>query len=571
MKKLLQYSFIFSFLIFTVSYSYSIPLNGTYTIGSGGDYPSTASAFGDAQNLGISGPVTFSIFTGVYNDGVYIPVISGSSTINTITLKSQSGNSSDVILKSLSIAGSNVTVQNLSFDSGYVQIGPYQTRNINIISNDFRNNGINIHAFPSVKIRKINILGNINVENMYFFGEYWFGQGEVDTVQIKNNFVNGTLSFSGSCANFSIEGNTIYGGMLSYGGPFKIIKNRIFGRVITAGNYINNFINGTILSGGNFINNTIIGGSLDTPTVKGGHYFNNIIINPNGGTVLSSVNGGLESDYNVYYNGGNSNLISYDGISYNNIQDFYNATGFDQHTTSEPVSFVSPTDFHLAFSSLGDPQLLGIPDTSVADDIDGELRNPLYPYKGADETFVNKVNLALLFEGIFYPSFNLLKRKDSLSVYIRNSISPFNLVDSAKTIIDSISFTTGSLNLNNTMNGTYYIIVKHFNSVETWSKYGGEQLTRDSSTYFYDFTASTAQAYGNNLKLKGSKYCIYSGDVNQDGFINLSDVIPINNDASNFVSGNYLVADLTGDNIVDLTDVSLCYNNASNFIAVIRP
>jgi len=78
-------------------------------------------------------------------------------------------------------------------------------------------------------------------------------------------------------------------------------------------------------------------------------------------------------------------------------------------------------------------------------------------------------------------------------------------------------------------------------------------------------------AYGNNLKLIGNKYCMFSGDIDNDGYIILSDVIRINNDASEFVTGSYLISDLTGDGFVDLTDVSLCYNNASNFVAVIRP
>ena len=74
-----------------------------------------------------------------------------------------------------------------------------------------------------------------------------------------------------------------------------------------------------------------------------------------------------------------------------------------------------------------------------------------------------------------------------------------------------------------------------------------------------------------DLKLKGSKYCIYNGDVNQDGYITLFDVIPIYNDASSFVTRRYIKTDLTGDNIVDLTDVTLCYNNSSSFVGIIRP
>ncbi len=181
-----------------------------------------------------------------------------------------------------------------------------------------------------------------------------------------------------------------------------------------------------------------------------------------------------------------------------------------------------------------------------------------------------KVNLKILSEGFYYPLFNQLSRKDTFVVYLRNNVSPFSLFDSAKSIIDSLSL-SGQFSFANAKTGIYYVSIKHLNSIETWSKDGGEYLVNDNSIYNYDFTTSSSQAYGNNLKLKSGKYCLYSGDVNQDGFITLFDVIPIYNDAANFVYGEYLKTDLTGDNIVDLTDVTICYNNSSNFIRVRRP
>ena len=87
----------------------------------------------------------------------------------------------------------------------------------------------------------------------------------------------------------------------------------------------------------------------------------------------------------------------------------------------------------------------------------------------------------------------------------------------------------------------------------------------------YNFTSAADQAFGNNLILKGSKYCLYSGDIDQDGFITLVDVIPVYNDASGFVSGSYLLTDLTGDGTADLSDVSLSYNNSVNFISKVTP
>lgn len=74
-----------------------------------------------------------------------------------------------------------------------------------------------------------------------------------------------------------------------------------------------------------------------------------------------------------------------------------------------------------------------------------------------------------------------------------------------------------------------------------------------------------------DLKLKGSKYCIYNGDVNQDGYITLFDVIPIYNDASSFDTGRFIQTDLMSDNTVDLTDVTIGNNNSANFVAKITP
>lgn len=176
----------------------------------------------------------------------------------------------------------------------------------------------------------------------------------------------------------------------------------------------------------------------------------------------------------------------------------------------------------------------------------------------------------MLFEGMYSDVFNQLTRKDTVNVYLRNTFSPYTLADSVKGTIDSITH-SGLFNFVYALTGSYYLVVKPFNCLETWSKIGGEFLANDYSIYNYDFTSAISQAYGNNLKLKGNKYCLYSGDINLDGYITLLDVLPIYNDAVSFVTGRFIKTDLTGDNIVDLTDVTLCYNNSSGFVRVIRP
>ena len=70
--------------------------------------------------------------------------------------------------------------------------------------------------------------------------------------------------------------------------------------------------------------------------------------------------------------------------------------------------------------------------------------------------------------------------------------------------------------------------------------------------------------------LKGFKFCIYSGDVNLDGTIDISDGSLIDNDASNFASG-YVPTDINGDGIVDLADAVFADNNGYNFVTRLVP
>ena len=88
---------------------------------------------------------------------------------------------------------------------------------------------------------------------------------------------------------------------------------------------------------------------------------------------------------------------------------------------------------------------------------------------------------------------------------------------------------------------------------------------------YTDFTNSASQAYGSNLVLHGGKYCIYSGDVNQDGITDGSDLMKIFNDSYAGLTGRYLASDLNGDNIADAADLAILDNNVFNGILKIIP
>ncbi len=178
------------------------------------------------------------------------------------------------------------------------------------------------------------------------------------------------------------------------------------------------------------------------------------------------------------------------------------------------------------------------------------------------------LSIKMMNEGLYYPLFNQLSRRDTAVVYLRNATAPYNIRDSAKGVIDSLSF-SNTFTFNNINSGRYYIVVKHFQSIETWSRAGGDSLVANGVTQYYDFTTSASQAYGNNLKYKGGKYCIISGDTYQDGFIDGSDLLIIDNDVYNFATGRFLISDVNGDGYTDAADMQIADNNRSR--EVIRP
>lgn len=179
-----------------------------------------------------------------------------------------------------------------------------------------------------------------------------------------------------------------------------------------------------------------------------------------------------------------------------------------------------------------------------------------------------QLNAKIIIEGFYNTINDRLNTKDTVTAYIRNISPPYQFVDSGKAIIDSLAF-TGGFCFNFAQEGIYYIKIKHRNGLETWSKTGGEIFSKSKPTY-YDFTTSASQAYGSNLKLKGGKYCLYSGDCNQDGVIDVLDFAIIDNDAYRFFTGRFLPSDLNGDNQTDALDMTIADNNRL-FISVIRP
>ncbi len=276
-----------------------------------------------------------------------------------------------------------------------------------------------------------------------------------------------------------------------------------------------------------------------------------------------------ESNYNLFYAGtpAFNKLIFVDGVNGDQTIELYKARVAPREANSKSanVTFADSAagDLHVAGASIGSLNLLGTPILGYVEDIDGQSRNGLYPYKGADES--TAITLPVLNLTVNLEACSPMQ--DTVTVYLRNASSPFAIVDEAKGFLSPTG--TVSVNFANAVDGvSYYIVVKHRNSIETWSKSGGEVFTAGSLTY--DFTTSASQAFGSNMVLVGSKYSFYTGDVNNDGFVDAADASLVDNDAFNFVSG-YVLTDLNCDSTVDATDAAYADNNAFNFVGVVRP
>ena len=117
------------------------------------------------------------------------------------------------------------------------------------------------------------------------------------------------------------------------------------------------------------------------------------------------------------------------------------------------------------------------------------------------------------------------------------------------------------------LGGSYYITIRHRNSLETTSK---QPVSFAGSLIIYSFDGPV-QAYGNNMLLLTDGHCvIFGGDVNQDGAVDTADMTPVDNDAASFGTG-YLTTDVNGDGTVDTGDMTIIDNNAAVFVSSITP
>jgi len=228
----------------------------------------------------------------------------------------------------------------------------------------------------------------------------------------------------------------------------------------------------------------------------------------------------------------------------------------EQHSMFKNVNF---TGLNTCVMGLKGGDINGMPIGVVTADINGTPRNPNFPYKGA-------------YEGPALKVLNLGGREQAINNDVEITVvlktGACGTVSTCTADLKGTSFNSLLCFGDSVAAGPFFIGVQNMNHIETYS---AATVNFAGPVVSYDFKPSTATAFGSNLTAAGPPHSFFAGDRNQDGIVDLTDVVSVYTDASVFQSGCRLRSDMDNNGIVDVSDVVVTNNNAGIFVAVANP
>ncbi|MBK8552467.1 MAG: hypothetical protein IPL53_15905 [Ignavibacteria bacterium] len=109
------------------------------------------------------------------------------------------------------------------------------------------------------------------------------------------------------------------------------------------------------------------------------------------------------------------------------------------------------------------------------------------------KSLAKSLKLSLLIQG-FYNTLSHKMVKDTVTVYLKNAVSPYSNLDSSVAVLDSGGY--GNFSYFNSFDGIRSILsLSTRNSLETWSS---AVYDFNSDPLCYDFISAASQAYGGN-------------------------------------------------------------------------
>jgi hypothetical protein len=158
---------------------------------------------------------------------------------------------------------------------------------------------------------------------------------------------------------------------------------------------------------------------------------------------------------------------------------------------------------------------------------------------------------------------------DTITVELRDASSPSSVISSSNAVLMTNGMATGSFD-GLAYGDSYWIVIRHRNGIQTWSS---QPVILNQNEYRYDFSDAAFRAYGNNMKdvFNEGIWSLYTGDINQDEFIDIFDFPEYDSDNQNFINSVYAATDLNGDGFVDIFDFPVFDVNNQNFIMSLHP
>ena len=162
----------------------------------------------------------------------------------------------------------------------------------------------------------------------------------------------------------------------------------------------------------------------------------------------------------------------------------------------------------------------------------------------------------------------LATETDTVLVELHNPTT-FALIDTKATVLSTTGLASATFAPHPF--APYYIAIKHRNTIQTWS---ANPVAVNGASALYNFSTGAAQAFaGNQANLGAGVFGFYTGDINQDEFIDGNDFPQYDGESASggLFDGTYTPTDMNGDGFVDGNDFPVYDNNSSNGVSAIYP
>lgn len=524
---------------------------GTYGISVGGT--STGTAGSNNHNNSILYNNISKVYVGIYAQGNVVPGLMDNLNVT--------GN----------ILGHDSTSMYLGHDGIIVAytMGTTIAENkiFNIVNTNNTSKGISLLTETKNTNVSKNYIDNLKYTGTVGYGSYglYISTGNASSnLNITNNIVSrisgdGYSSFGGSSpVGIYVDGVT--GGLNFYYNTVNMSGNLIY-NIATLSTAM--LLNTATITNVNMKNNIFVNTMRNTTNLTSKNY---AIYSSSPATAFTSINN------NLYYVTDTS-LQSKIGFLVGDkplFTDWQSVTLQDANSVSGNPQFTSDLDLTPLMTS---PALTaGTPIAGVTSDITGKVRALFTPTIGAYEVAALKaLNLTLFLQGL-YNGTGMVEAQDGyngpkwgtgiadhIDVELRNGTT--YTLEQAFTNQELNTDGTCTVTIPASMGDSYFIVIKHRNSIQTWSSlpisFGGTAIN-------YDFTTDASFAYGNNMKqVAPGVYAIYIGDVNQDDVVDITDLGDMDADLT---SGTvtYIIYDLDGNGSVDISDIVTIDENLTN-------